>query len=261
MYSPAGHPSVRCSRSWMLASSTSAPAPLSRRAASSGPIARSSAPISTIPPWARRRAAGSGTSAREASANRQPGGRCRTSSAIAFRHCLFVTASAWSSSTVTGRSIEAMADTNRGTTVMPAPEEASAQKMVRVDRLDPVQRNRERAQQHDGVVVPVVAGDPGHARADPFGPLRHERGLAVAGRGDHGDDRCLGGGQPVDQGRPGDDPGTGRRGVKFRLGQLEAGPQRGPAIIAGDLGRLIDDLRLHPPECTPLDKTASTRHS
>ena len=50
-----------------------------------------------------------------------------------FRHCLFVTASAWSSSTVTGRSIEAMADTNRGTAVMPAPEEASAQKMVGSD--------------------------------------------------------------------------------------------------------------------------------
>ena len=31
---------------------------------------------------------------------------------------------------MTGRSIEATADTNRGTTVMPAPDEASAEKMV-----------------------------------------------------------------------------------------------------------------------------------
>ena len=61
----------------------------------------------------------------------------------------------------------------------------------RVDRLDPVQRNGKRAQQHDRVVVPVVAGDPGHARADSLGPLRHERGLAIPGRGDHGDDRRL----------------------------------------------------------------------
>ena len=113
----------------MFAPLASAPAPLSRHDASTGPIARSSAPNSAIPPWARRRAAGSGTPAREASAIRHPAGRCRTNSAIARRHCLLVTASAWSSTTVTGRRIEATADTNRGTAVMLAPEDASAQKM------------------------------------------------------------------------------------------------------------------------------------
>src|SRR5580704_17173373 len=46
---------------------------------------------------------------------------------MVFRHLLFVTASIWSSTRVTGRRIEAIADTNLGTAVIPAPEETSAQ--------------------------------------------------------------------------------------------------------------------------------------
>ncbi len=45
-------------------------------------------------------------------------------------HCLFVTASAWSSSTVTGGRTEATADTNLGTMATPAPEDASAGKIA-----------------------------------------------------------------------------------------------------------------------------------
>ena len=68
----------------------------------------------------------------------------------------------------------------------------------RVNRFDPVQRNREGTQQNDGVVVSVIAGDPRHARPDPFGPLGQERCLAITGWGDDGDDRRLGSCQPVD---------------------------------------------------------------
>jgi hypothetical protein len=81
---------------------------------------------STIPPWARSRAVGSGTALREASTSCQPGGRRKANSAIVFRHCRLVTASVWSTSTVTGGGTEATAATNLGTTVISAPEEASA---------------------------------------------------------------------------------------------------------------------------------------
>ena len=49
MYSPVGHPSVRCTSSLVLAISGLTPAPSSSEDASSGLIARSSAPTSTIP--------------------------------------------------------------------------------------------------------------------------------------------------------------------------------------------------------------------
>ena len=127
IYSPAGQPSVRCRRSRTLASSASTPAPFSKESASRGPIDRSSAVTSvsrleraTAPSAEVPRCATPAPSC-------QPGGRRRANSAIVFRHCLFVTASAWSSSTVTGDCTEATADTNLGTTVMSAPAEASAE--------------------------------------------------------------------------------------------------------------------------------------
>ena len=67
----------------------------------------------------------------------------------------------------------------------------------RVDRFDPVQRDRESAQQRNRVVIFFAAGDPGQARPDPLGPLRQERCLAVPRRGDHRDDRRSGCGQPA----------------------------------------------------------------
>ena len=67
---------------------------------------------------------------REASANCQPGGKRRANSAIVFRHCLLVTASAWSTSTVTGGCTGATAATNLGTTVISAPDEASAENIA-----------------------------------------------------------------------------------------------------------------------------------
>ena len=81
-YSPTGQPSVLRTSSRRFSSESSTPASASRAAASSSFIASSSAPISTMPPWARRRADGSGNSFREPMASCDPSGRPRASAAI-----------------------------------------------------------------------------------------------------------------------------------------------------------------------------------
>jgi hypothetical protein len=68
----------------------------------------------------------------------------------------------------------------------------------RVDGPDAVKGDRKSTEQNDRIVVSVVAGQPGHLGTDPFRPLRQDRCLAVAGRGDRGDDRRPGRGQPLD---------------------------------------------------------------
>ena len=73
-------------------------------------IARSSTPISTMPPWARRRAAGSGNASREPIASCDPAGSPRAMAATVSRHCRLVTASKWSRTSATGRRIAAIAD-------------------------------------------------------------------------------------------------------------------------------------------------------
>ena len=95
----------------------------------------------------------------------------------------------------------------------------------RVDRLDPVQRGRDIAQQDDRVVVALVDRDPGDPAPLPRRPLGEQRGLAIAGRGDHTDERRgLGGEQLLDQRGPGHEPRAARRRMELGLDQLKGWP-------------------------------------
>ena len=121
----------------------------------------------------------------------------------------------------------------------------------RVDRPDPVQRNRKGTQQHDGIVVVFVAGQPRDTRSDPFSPLRHQRRLAVAGRGGHGNHWHPSSGQPLDQGSPDNDSRPDRRGMKFRLRYREAEPGCAQVITARHHVNGADDVPPHSSEGTP----------
>ena len=81
-YRPTGQPSVRPTSSRTSASPRSTPDRASSTAASVGSIARSSIPISSSPPCARRRAVGSGRASRELIASCEPAGSSRASAAI-----------------------------------------------------------------------------------------------------------------------------------------------------------------------------------
>ena len=83
-------------------------------------MARSSAPISMMPPCARSRAAGNDNVSRDAMANRDPAGNDNASSVIMSMHSRFVITSASSRTSATGSRIDAIADANNGTTAMAA---------------------------------------------------------------------------------------------------------------------------------------------
>ena len=57
------------------------------------------------------------------------------------------------------------------------------------ERLDAVERGRDVAQEHDGVVVPAVERDPRERTRIGLGPARKQRRLAVPGGRKHGRDR------------------------------------------------------------------------
>ena len=106
----------------------------------------------------------------------------------------------------------------------------------RVDRLHPVQRDRDIAQQDHRVVVAPVDRDPGDPIPLPRGPLGQDRGLAIAGRGDHTDEgRGLRVEQPLDQLGPGYDPRPGPGRMELGLQWLEQRPQPGLLFAASPL--------------------------
>jgi hypothetical protein len=71
---------------------------------------------------------------------------------------------------------------------------------IDVDRLDTVEGCGDVGQEHGGVVVLVLYRHPGHAPRGVVGPLAQQRRLAVPGRTDDRDDRCIGrGAQPTQQ--------------------------------------------------------------
>jgi hypothetical protein len=106
----------------------------------------------------------------------------------------------------------------------------------RVDRLHPVQRDRDIAQQDHRVVVAPVDRDPGDPIPLPRGPLGQDRGLAIAGRGDHTDERRgLRVEQLLDQLGPGHDPRPGPGRMELGLQWLDQRPQPGLLFAAAHL--------------------------
>ena len=90
-----------------------------------------------------------------------------------------------------------------------------------VDRLDPIQRDRDIGQQHRRIVVARVYRHPTHPRTLALGPLGQQGRLAIAGRGHHTHHRHpIRGQQPLHQPDPGHDPRPGRGWVQLGLHQL-----------------------------------------
>ena len=92
----------------------------------------------------------------------------------------------------------------------------------RIDRLDPVQPNRQVGQQHRRIIVLAVDRQPDKRPRVPPRPLHGKHGLAVPGgraQGHHRRGRR--GLQPVQEADPGDDPGTGRHRGQLGLNDRE----------------------------------------
>jgi hypothetical protein len=106
---------------------------------------------------------------------------------------------------------------------------------LRIDRLDPVQRDGDVGQQHDRVVVTLLDRDPTHRVALIFARLGEQGGLAVAGWGDDTDQWHRLGVEEVDQGRPGHDPRRigGDRSLDSTRSKERVGCDRRPASTAG----------------------------
>ena len=89
-------------------------------------------------------------------------------------------------------------------------------------RLDPVERGRDEAQERDRVVVALVDRDPGERPHVARRPLREQRRLAVAGRRHHQHERERARrAQAVDQRRPRDRARQERGNAGLRVGDLE----------------------------------------
>ena len=116
----------------------------------------------------------------------------------------------------------------------------------RLDRFDPVDGHGDGGQQDCGVVVAIVGRDPTHARLLALGPLRQQRRLAVAGRGDDRDDgRGVLRGQAVDEERPDHDPRPGDRGMELRLRHVERKPGGRATRWRGGRARSVLGPRRH----------------
>ncbi len=98
-----------------------------------------------------------------------------------------------------------------------------------VERLDGVQRRRDIAEEHDGVVVGLVEGDPGE-RPGVFGsPLREERRLAVPRGCDHADEaRLVPAPESRDERRPAHRAPSLRRNCELGRAEIEGGSRRRP---------------------------------
>jgi hypothetical protein len=139
----------------------------------------------------------------------------------------------WSRTTATGSVIAETADANRGTTVATTKTPGAARAWNTPGSIGstPVQRDRKVGQQDDRVVVAPVDRDPGDSATRALGPLAQQGGLAVAGRGDHTDERRgMRDEQPVDQRGPGHDPRAGPRRMKLGLHQLKGWPRPRPSV-------------------------------
>ena len=224
-YSPAGHPSVRSTRASTSGSASSTPAAVQqRRRPRPTSMARSSTPISTRPPLARRRGTGSGSSWRDPMARRRTG---RQPHGQLGDHVAgtpgSTSASAWSSTTAMGASIDGDRQ-NPGGRRRPAGtgRRPGSRSTLGLDRLDPVERHGEVREEHGGVVVAIVEGQPGHPGCVRGRPLRQHRRLAVPGGSDDRDHGSLARTeQPLDDRGAVDDAGSDRRGGELRLVELE----------------------------------------
>ena len=189
-YSPTGQPSVRRTSSCTSASAISTSGrPHAGRRPRRRPSPDRRRRSRRMPPWARRRAAGSGNAFREPIASCDPAGRPKGDGgerveALPVGHRLEVVDDEGNGSphgVHRGDQTPGDVDTHgRG---------RDGAEHGRVDRLDAVQRHRDGGRQDGGVVVAVVDRDPSHPWPLALGPLCEQGRLAVAGRGDHGDDR------------------------------------------------------------------------
>ena len=98
-------------------------------------------------------------------------------------------------------------------------------------RLDPVQRSRDVAQEHHGVVVGGVERDPRERTRIGLGPVGQQRRLAVPGGRDHGHDRRARRPQPLDQRRLRHRSRPGQRRSKLDLHEVEGNVRHGQRAI------------------------------
>ena len=270
-YRPTGQPSVRRTSSSQVRVVELDARLLESAAASSCPIARSSAPISTMPPCARRRAAGKRQRVARADRELRPG-RHAQSELRRWRRgtagC--VTDSKWSMTRATGRRIAAMAETSRRGTSIPAPDDASARNTLgsigsmrsSADRDVGEKDAPDRCRGHRSRPMP-----PGVACARPTAPAASScrsrvgrRRRSPAGRVSE---------QPVDQSGAGNDPGATVGAWSFDSersngGSAAAGGQawRSSAICPKRaLPRDDRNVPLHPCAARPGPEGSSTRQA
>ena len=104
-----------------------------------------------------------------------------------------------------------------------------------VDGLDRVQRRRDVAQEHNGVVVRIVERDPGERPCVLGRPLGEQRGLAVpGGRRDADVARRVAPAESRDERRPAQRAPPLRRNCEFRREQVEGG--RAARLLGGTPG-------------------------
>ena len=126
------------------------------------------------------------------------------------------------------------------------------------DRLDAVDRGRDVAQEHHGVVVSAVERDPRERTRIGLGPLREQRRLAVPGGRDHGRERHGRRAQPRDHVRlrHGAGPGRRRSELDLRRGRKEL-PRR--SIASPMLWRCRTGTPRVPPRNQPVNHPVGMR--
>ena len=187
-YRPAGQPSVRSVRSESSLASSSTPAASSSNAASCSSSRRSATPISCTCPFVRQRASGSAGSSRLATAIRDPAGTYRTSSASTSRQDGLATRCRSSSASTSGPLECGQSAPETRDAARPSGSARAGQRVEHLgrNRLDPVNRRRDVAQEHHGVAVSRVERDPRERTRISLGPTREQGRLAVPGGRHHG---------------------------------------------------------------------------
>ena len=207
---------------------------LDSRASSSNPAScsssrRSATPISCTEPCARQRPSGSAGSSLLAIAICEPAGTYRNSAASTSRQAGLATACRSSSTSTSGRSSAASALPTTGNACGPGGSAWAGQRFEHLgrDRLDAVNRGRDVAQEHDGVVVSAVERDPRERTRIGLGPSCEEGRLAVPGRRDHGRERRGRSAQPSDDVRLRHGAGPWQRGGEQPGEFMNVRPPRG----------------------------------
>ena len=117
------------------------------------------------------------------------------------------------------------------------------------DRLHPVQRLRDIAEQHLRVIVPVIHRHPRNRRAVALGPLRQQRRFPIARRGDDRHDRTqVIPRQPIDQREPGHRPAPDHRTAQLRYDKVKRWPTRAVCRAARPL---THTAAMHGPDDPP----------